>query len=277
MGISFYKARTSGTRNRSVSDFSEITKSKPEKSLTYYKHRARGRNNRGVITSRHRGGGHKRLYRQIDFKRNKLGIFAKVFSVEYDPNRNARIALLHYEDGEKRYILHPNGLAVGDKIISNFNVPVQIGNAAPLKNIPLGTEVHNIELQPGKGGQLARAAGSLAQIVAKEGNYVTLRVPSGEVRLIEKNCWATIGQVGNIEASNIIIGKAGRKRWLGKTPKVRGVVMNPCDHAHGGGEGRSPIGRSRPVTPWGRPALGQKTRKAKRYSNALVIRSRKSS
>lgn len=277
MGIRFYKARTSGTRNRSVSDFSEITKSKPEKSLTYYKHRARGRNNRGVITSRHRGGGHKRLYRQIDFKRNKLGIFAKVFSVEYDPNRNARIALLHYEDGEKRYILHPNGLSVGDKIISNFNVPVQIGNAAPLKNIPLGTEVHNIELQPGKGGQLARAAGSLAQIVAKEGNYVTLRVPSGEVRLIEKNCWATIGQVGNIEASNIIIGKAGRKRWLGKTPKVRGVVMNPCDHAHGGGEGRSPIGRSRPVTPWGRPALGQKTRKAKRYSNALVIRSRKSS
>nr|AST09079.1 ribosomal protein L2 [Eutreptiella pomquetensis] len=277
MGIRFYKARTSGTRNRSVSDFSEITKSKPEKSLTYYKHRARGRNNRGVITSRHRGGGHKRLYRQIDFKRNKLGVLAKVYSVEYDPNRNARIALLHYEDGEKRYILQPNGLSVGDKVISNFDVPIQIGNAAPLKNIPLGTEVHNIELQPGKGGQLARAAGSLAQIVAKEGNYVTLRIPSGEVRLIEKNCWATIGQIGNIEASNIVIGKAGRKRWLGKTPKVRGVVMNPCDHAHGGGEGRSPIGRARPVTPWGRPALGQKTRKAKRYSNAFVIRSRKSS
>lgn len=275
MGIRFYTAYTPGTRNRSVSDFSEITKSKPEKSLTFNKHRAKGRNNRGIITSQQRGGGHKRVYRQIDFKRNKYGLSAKVFSVEYDPNRNARIALLHYQDGEKRYIIHPRGLNIGEEIISALEAPIKIGNSLPLSNMPLGTEIHNIELQPNTGGKLARAAGSLAQIVAKEGNFVTLRLPSGEVRLVAKNCWATIGQVGNIDASNITLGKAGRTRWLGKRPKVRGSVKNPVDHPHGGGEGRAPIGRSRPVTPWGKPALGKKTRKPKKYSTSLIIRRRK--
>ena len=277
MGIRFYRAYTPGNRNRSVSDFTEITRNRPEKSLTSYKHRAKGRNNRGVITCQQRGGGHKRLYRQIDFKRNKLGIPAKVFSIEYDPNRNARIALLHYQDGEKRYILQPRGLIVGDNLIADYEAPIKSGNALPLRNMPLGTEVHNIELQPGAGGQLARAAGSLAQIVAKEGNYATLRLPSGEVRLISLDCWGTVGQVGNIEAINISIGKAGRKRWLGRRPKVRGSVKNPVDHPHGGGEGRCPIGRSRPVTPWGKPALGVRTRKPKRYSSKLIIRRRKAS
>nr|AKL78993.1 ribosomal protein L2 [Euglena viridis] len=276
MSIRFYKAYTSGTRNRSVSSFSEITKVSPEKSLTFSIFRNRGRNNRGIITSRNRGGGHKRLYRQIDFKRNKFDIVARVFSVEYDPNRNARIALLFYTDGEKRYILHPRNLFVGDSVLSGFDVSINVGNALPLSKIPLGTNVHNVEFRPGKGGQIARAAGSFAQILAKEGNFVTLRFPSGEIRFIEKFNWATVGQVGNLEASNIIIGKAGCNRWLGNTPKVRGVAMNPCDHAHGGGEGRSPIGRSRPVTPWGKPALGQKTRKSKRYSDIYIIRSRKS-
>lgn len=275
MGIRFYTAYTPGTRNRSVSDFSEITRSKPEKSLTFNKQRAKGRNNRGVITCQQRGGGHKRVYRQIDFKRNKYGLPAKVFSIEYDPNRNARIALLHYQDGEKRYIIHPHGLLVGENILSAVEAPIKIGNSLPLRNMPLGTEIHNIELQPNTGGKLARAAGSLAQIVAKEGNFVTLRLPSGEVRLVSRNCWATIGQVGNIDASNVTIGKAGRKRWLGKRPKVRGVVKNPVDHPHGGGEGRAPIGRCRPVTPWGKPALGQKTRKPKKYSTNLILRSRK--
>ena len=275
MGIRFYRAYTPGTRNRSVSDFTEITRSKPAKSLTSYKHRAKGRNNRGVITCQQRGGGHKKLYREIDFRRNKLGITAKVASIEYDPNRNARIALLHYLDGDKRYILHPRGLGIGEEVISDFEAPIKVGNALPLRNMPLGTEVHNIELQPGAGGQLARAAGSLAQIVAKEGDYVTLRLPSGEVRFVSLNCWGTIGQVGNIEANNVNVGKAGRKRWLGRRPKVRGVVKNPVDHPHGGGEGRAPIGRSRPVTPWGKPALGQKTRKPNKYSNNFIIRRRK--
>lgn len=275
MGIRFYRAYTPGTRNRSVSDFQEITKSKPEKSLTSSNHRARGRNNRGVITCQQRGGGHKRLYRQIDFRRNKQGIPATVFSVEYDPNRNARIALLHYKDGEKRYILHPRGLQVGESVISNVEAPIKVGNALPIRSMPLGTEIHNIELQPGTGGQLARAAGSVAQIVAKEGDFATLRLPSGEVRLISLNCWGTVGQVGNIEASNITIGKAGKKRWLGRRPKVRGSVKNPVDHPHGGGEGRCPIGRSRPVTPWGKPALGVRTRKPKRYSSRFIIRRRK--
>nr|YP_010700332.1 ribosomal protein L2 [Flexiglena variabilis]WCH63474.1 ribosomal protein L2 [Flexiglena variabilis] len=270
MSVRFYKPYTSGTRNRSVSDFSEITKSFPE-SLTFFIHRKRGRNNRGVITSRHLGGGHKRLYRSIDFKRNKFGSFAKVFSIEYDPNRNARIALLHYEDGEKRYILHPRGLVLGDIVVSGPNVSIKLGNALPLVKIPLGTEVHNIEFQPGKGGQIARAAGSFAQVVAKQDRFVTLRLPSGEIRLFGKYCWATVGQVGNIDNLNILIGKAGCNRWLGKTPKVRGVVMNPCDHPHGGGEGRSPIGHSRPLTPWGKPALGKKTRKSKRYSNIYIL------
>jgi large subunit ribosomal protein L2 len=274
MGIRFYRSYTPSTRNASVSSFEEITKSTPEKSLTKWVKRATGRNNRGVITSRHRGGGHKRLYREIDFKRDKIGIAAKVVSIEYDPNRNARIALLHYLDGEKRYILAPNGLQVGSIVISNFQAPIQIGNALPLWNIPLGTQIHNVELQPGGGGELVRAAGTLAQLVAKEGKYATLRLPSGEVRLVSKDCWATIGQVGNIDINNITVGKAGKVRWKGKRPHVRGSVMNPVDHPHGGGEGRCPIGRARPLTPWGKPALGVKTRKPKKYSNTLIIRRR---
>lgn len=275
MGIRFYKAYTPGTRHRSVSEFVEITHVKAEKSLTSWLNRSQGRNNRGVITSRHRGGGHKRLYRKIDFRRDKIGIPAKVATIEYDPNRNARIVLLHYQDGEKRYILQPKGIKIGDTVISSLTAPISAGNSLPLSNIPLGSEVHNVELQPGQGGQLARAAGTGAQIVAKEGNFVTLRLPSAEVRLVSKNCWATLGQVGNPEVINLTIGKAGRNRWLGKRPKVRGVVMNPVDHPHGGGEGRSPIGRSRPVTPWGRPALGQRTRNSKKYSTSLIIRRRK--
>jgi large subunit ribosomal protein L2 len=272
--LRFFKPFTSATRNRSVSDFSEISKIRPERTLTFYKHRSCGRNNSGIITN-NRGGGHKRLYRQIDFKRDKLGIRGLVFSIEYDANRSARISLIHYLDGQKKYILHPLGLFVGSFILSDFIVPIQIGNSLPLKNIPLGTQVHNVELYSGKGGQLVRSAGSVAQILAKFGCFVTLRMPSGEVRLINNNCWASIGQVGNVENVNLIFGKAGRSRWLGKKPKVRGVVMNPCDHAHGGGEGRSPIGRSRPVTPWGKPALGVKTRKAKNKSNIYILRSRK--
>lgn len=276
MGIRFLQAYTPGTRNRSVSDFSELSnESKPEKSLTLSLHRPKGRNNRGVITCRHRGGGHKRLYRQIDFRRDKIGVLAKVLKIEYDPNRNARIALLGYEDGEKRYILHPRGLNIGDIIQSDLNAPILIGNSLPLRNIPLGAEVHNVEFQPGSGGQLARSAGAMVEILAKEGNFVTIRLPSKEIRLVSKNCWATIGQVGNIEAYNLTIGKAGRTRWLGKRPTVRGSVMNPVDHPHGGGEGRAPIGRSRPVTPWGKPALGQLTRKPKKYSNNLIVRKRK--
>lgn len=275
MGIRFYKAYTPGTRHRSVSEFVEITSIKAEKSLTLWFKRSKGRNNRGIITSRHRGGGHKKLYRKIDFRRDKIGISAKVATIEYDPNRNARIALLHYKDGDKKYILHPRGVKIGDTLISSLTAPIVSGNSLPLINIPLGTEVHNVELQPGKGGQLARSAGTGAQLVAKEGNFVTLRLPSGEVRLVSKDCWATIGQVGNSEVSNLTLGKAGRNRWLGKRPTVRGVVMNPVDHPHGGGEGRAPIGRSRPVTPWGKPALGQRTRKSKKYSNSLILRRRK--
>nr|YP_009367842.1 ribosomal protein L2 [Hazenia capsulata]ARK14865.1 ribosomal protein L2 [Hazenia capsulata] len=277
MGIRLYKPYTASTRNRSVSDFSEITKKQPEKSLTSWVFRAKGRNNRGVITSRHRGGGHKRLYRLIDFKRQKIDISGKVATIEYDPNRNARIALLHYQDGSKGYILHPRGLKVGETVISSLEAPIFIGNCLPLKAIPLGTEVHNVELHSGGGGQLARAAGACVQIVAKEGRFITLRLPSREVRLVSNNCWATIGQVGNVEANNIRIGKAGRQRWLGRRPKVRGVVMNPNDHPHGGGEGRSPIGRKYPVSVWGRPALGQKTRTSKKYSNKFILKRRKSS
>ena len=275
MGINFLNPCTPGTRQRSVSDFSEITKSKPEKSLSFSIHRAKGRNNRGVITCRHRGGGHKRLYREIDFRRDKIGIAAKVISIEYDPNRNARIALLRYEDGEKRYIIQPRNLNLGQTVIADLNAPILVGNALPLRNIPLGAEVHNVEFQPGSGGQLARSAGTLVEILAKEGNFVTIRLPSKEIRLISRNCWATIGQVGNIEAYNITLGKAGRMRWLGIRPTVRGSVMNPVDHPHGGGEGRAPIGRSRPVTPWGKPALGKLTRKPKKYSNIFIIRKRK--
>nr|AYQ94633.1 ribosomal protein L2 [Chlorosarcina stigmatica]WGT92325.1 ribosomal protein L2 [Desmotetra delicata] len=275
MGIRVLQAYTPGTRNRSVSDFNEITHSKPEKSLSSFLPKSGGRNNRGIITCRHRGGGHRRLYRQIDFRRDKISVAAKVVTIEYDPNRNARIALLRYEDGEKRYILHPRGLKIGDVIISNLNAPILVGNSLPLRNIPLGAEVHNVEFQPGSGGQLARAAGALVEIVAKEGNFVTIRLPSKEIRLVSKYCWATIGQVGNIEAYNLTAGKAGRTRWLGKRPTVRGSAMNPVDHPHGGGEGRAPIGRSRPVTPWGRVALGQFTRKPKKYSNQFIVRKRK--
>lgn len=275
MGIRLYRAYTPSTRNRSVSDFKEITTDRPESSLTTANHRAKGRNNRGVITSRHRGGGHKRLYRQIDFFREKIGISAIVNTVEYDPNRNSRICLLHYNDGSKGYILQARGLKVGDEVIANFLAPVNIGNHMPLCNLPLGTEVHNIEIQPGSGGKMARAAGSFAQLVAKEGDYVTLKLASGEIRLVNKNCWATIGQVGNIDASNIRLGKAGRTRWLGKRPHVRGSVMNPCDHPHGGGEGRAPIGRAQPVSPWGKPALGKKTRSKKRYSDNLILKRRR--
>jgi large subunit ribosomal protein L2 len=277
MGIRSYRPYTPGTRERAVSDFAEITRSEPEKSLTRSIHRPKGRNNRGVITCRHRGGGHKRLYRVIDFYRNKHGIPAKVASIEYDPNRNARIALLHYQDGEKRYILYPNNLAVGATVISGPDAPFEVGNALPLSNMPLGTTVHNVELVPGKGGQIVRAAGTSAQVVAKEGNFVTLRLPSSEVRMIRRECYATIGQVGNADIRNISLGKAGRKRWLGRRPEVRGSVMNPVDHPHGGGEGRAPIGRPGPMTPWGKPALGAKTRKKRKLSDALIVRRRRRS
>lgn len=276
MGIRSYRPCTPGTRQASVSDFSEITKTKPEKSLTKFKHSAKGRNNRGVITSRHRGGGHKKLYREIDFRRDKHNVPAKVAAIEYDPNRNARIALLFYKDGEKRYILAPNGLEVGTVIIAGPDAPYEVGNALPLGNIPLGTDVHNIELVAGKGGQMVRSAGAYAQVVAKEGDYVTIKLPSKEVRLVRKECYATIGQVGNAEFRNIKLGKAGRKRHLGIRPHVRGSAMNPCDHPHGGGEGRAPIGRSGPVTPWGKPALGAKTRDKKKRSSALIVRRRPS-
>ena len=276
MAIRFFKAATPGTRHGSVLDFSEVASKKPEKSLTTWWSRSKGRNNRGIITSRHRGGGHKRLYREIDFGRTKVNVPAKVTHIEYDPNRNSRIALVNYQDGEKRYILHPVGLKIGDTIIASPEAPITVGNCLPLVNIPLGTEVHNVELQPGSGGQLVRAAGTVAQIVAKEGAWVTLRLPSGEVRLVSQNCWATIGRVGNVDAFNLTLGKAGRKRWLGRRPHVRGSAMNPVDHPHGGGEGRAPIGRSRPVSPWGKPALGAKTRKRKKFSAALILQRRKS-
>jgi large subunit ribosomal protein L2 len=277
MGIRIYRPYTPGTRERSISDFSEITRSEPEKSLTRSRHRPKGRNNRGVITCRHRGGGHKRLYRMVDFRRDKRNIPAKVAAIEYDPNRNARIALLYYQDGEKRYILHPAGLAIGASVIAGADSPIEVGNAMPLANVPLGTVVHNVELTPGKGGQVVRAAGASAQVAAKDGNFVTLKLPSGEVRMIRRECYATIGAVGNADVRNSSLGKAGRKRHLGRRPEVRGSVMNPVDHPHGGGEGRAPIGRSGPVTPWGKPALGRKTRNKKKLSNALIVRRRRKS
>jgi large subunit ribosomal protein L2 len=275
MGIRFFRASTPGTRNCSVSDFKEVTRSKPEKSLRVAKHRAVGRNNRGIITSRHRGGGHKRLYRLIDFKRSKLGVPGKVVAVEYDPNRNARLALVYYQDGEKRYMLYPRGLQIGQSVLSDVQAPATIGNALPLRNMPLGIEIHNLEITPGAGGQLVRAAGANAQLVAKEGAYATIRLPSGEVRLVLQTCWATVGQVGNVDAINLTKGKAGRSRWLGRRPHVRGSVMNPCDHPHGGGEGKAPIGRSRPVSPWGKPALGERTRNKNSMSSKLIVRRRK--
>ena len=274
MSIRLYKSYTPGTRHRALSAFTEITKAKPEKSLIQKNHRKKGRNNRGVITIRHRGGGHKRRYRQIDFGRNKYGINGTVTSIEYDPNRNARISLISYSDGEKRYILHPKGLNVGDTILSGAGSSFAIGNTLPLSEIPLGTSVHNLELIPNKGGQLVRAAGTSAKILAKEGDYVTLRLPSKEIRLLRKECFATIGEISNNDAFLVQSGKAGRTRWLGKRPAVRGSVMNPCDHPHGGGEGRAPIGRTRPLTPWGKPALGIKTRKNKKLSDDYILRRR---
>ena len=274
MSIRIYKSYTPGTRNRALSGFNEITKTKPEKSLIKKNHRNKGRNNRGVITIRHRGGGHKRRYRIIDFKRNKYGVEGIVASIEYDPNRTARIALINYVDGEKRYILHPKNLNIGDKIVSGVGSLLNIGNSLPLTEIPLGTSIHNIELIPNQGGQIVRSAGTSAKILAKEGDYVTLRLPSKEIRLVRKECFATIGEVSNNDSFLIQSGKAGRTRWLGKRPTVRGSVMNPCDHPHGGGEGRAPIGRTRPLTPWGKPALGIKTRKRKKLSDAYILRRR---
>jgi large subunit ribosomal protein L2 len=256
------------------SDFSEITKSEKEKSLVVHLKKHSGRNNQGKITVRHRGGGAKKKYRIIDFKRNKDGINAKVVGVEYDPNRTANIALLSYMDGEKRYILAPHGLKVGDILTNGPNAEIKVGNALPMGNIPLGTQIHNIEMKPGAGGQLVKSAGNTAQLMAKEGKYATVRLPSGEMRLLPIECRATIGQVGNIDHELINIGKAGRNRHKGKRPTVRGSVMNPNDHPHGGGEGRAPIGRSGPMTPWGKPALGYKTRKGNKQSNKYIIRRR---
>nr|YP_009867469.1 ribosomal protein L2 [Campylium stellatum]QKG04620.1 ribosomal protein L2 [Campylium stellatum] len=275
MTIRLYKAYTPGTRNRSVLGFEEIIKSKPQKKLTFRRHNKQGRNNQGIITSRYRGGGHKRLYRQIDFRRNKKNILGKIITIEYDPNRTANICLVYYENGEKKYILHPRGIKIGDTIVSSNEAPILIGNALPLTNMPLGTAIHNIEITPGKGGQLVRTAGTVAKLIAKEGQLATLRLPSGEVRLVSQNSLATIGQIGNADADNKSMGKAGSKRWLGKRPRVRGVVMNPIDHPHGGGEGRAPIGRKKPLTPWGRTALGKRTRKIKKYSDPLILRRRK--
>jgi large subunit ribosomal protein L2 len=274
MSIRLYKSYTPGTRNRALSSFSELTKTKPEKSLLQKNQRSKGRNNRGIITIRHRGGGHKRRYRVIDFNRNKSGILGKVAAIEYDPNRNARIALIYYGDGEKRYILQPKNLEVGDSIMSGSGSLLNVGNSLPLEEIPLGTSIHNVELIPSRGGQIVRAGGTSAKILAKEGNYITLRLPSKEIRLVRKECFATIGEVSNNDSFLVKSGKAGRTRWLGKRPTVRGSVMNPCDHPHGGGEGRAPIGRTRPLTPWGKPALGIKTRKRKNLSDAYILRRR---
>jgi large subunit ribosomal protein L2 len=275
MAIRLYRAYSPGTRSRSSLFFDDLSKNKPEKSLTYGKKRCSGRNNRGIITLRGRGGGHKKKYRIIEFKRRETISVAKVVSIEYDPNRNARIALLQYDDGVKKYIISPRALKLDTPIYSGSGSPIEIGNAMPLEFIPLGSIVHNIELTLGKGGQIARAAGTYAQLIAKEGDFVTLKLPSNEVRLINNKCYATLGQVGNVEFVNVTLGKAGRKRWLGKRPKVRGVVKNPIDHPHGGGEGRSPIGRSKPVTPWGKPALGIKTRKPSKASSRFILRSRR--
>ena len=275
MAIKKYKPTSNGRRNMTSSDFAEITTSKPEKSLLAPLKNNAGRNNNGRITVRHQGGGHKRQYRLIDFKRNKDNVVAKVATIEYDPNRSANIALLHYEDGVKTYILAPKGLEVGMTVVSGPEADIKVGNALPLENIPVGTVIHNIELKPGKGGQLIRSAGTSAQVLGKEGKYVLIRLNSGEVRMILATCRATIGAVGNEQHELINIGKAGRSRWLRKRPTVRGSVMNPNDHPHGGGEGRAPIGRKAPVSPCGQPALGFKTRNKKAKSNKLIVRRRK--
>jgi len=274
MPVKTYKPTTSTRRFQTVISREDITKQKPEKSLVAGKNRTGGRSSTGRISSRFRGGGHKKAYREIDFKRDKNGIAAVVASIEYDPNRSARIALLHYVDGEKRYILAPAGLEVGRKILSGPEADILIGNSLPLKNIPAGTVVHNIELKPGKGGQMARSAGAQAQLVSKEGEYALLKLPSGEIRKVLVDCAATIGQVGNVEHENVSLGKAGRKRWMGKMPHNRGVSMNPVDHPHGGGEGKTSGGRH-PVTPWGQPTRGFKTRNNKRTNKFIVTRKAK--
>lgn len=274
MSIRVYKPTTNARRNMSVTDYSELSKVAPERSLLEPLNKKSGRNSYGRITVRHRGGGNHKKYRVIDFKRDKFDIFGVVETLEYDPNRSAHIALIKYEDGDKRYILAPVGLKVGDKIVAGESADIKIGNALPLANIPTGTFIHNVELNPGRGGQLARAAGNAAQLMAKENGMALLRLPSGELRNVSMKCMATIGQVGNIDHENVKIGKAGRKRHMGWRPTVRGSVMNPCDHPHGGGEGKSPIGRPGPCTPWGKPALGYKTRAKKNKSDKLIVRRR---
>ncbi len=272
MAIKKLRPMTPGQRGMSKSTFEEITVSRPEKRLTESLRSTAGRNNQGRVTTRHRGGGHKRHYRVIDFKRNKIGVTGKVATIEYDPNRNARIALVFYTDGDKRYILAPVGLSVGQPVLASPEADIKPGNALPLRNIPLGTNIHNIELRIGKGGQIVRSAGAMAQLVAKDGDYAQVKLPSGEQRMVHLNCYATIGQVGNLEHKNLSIGKAGRKRWLGIRPTNRGVTMNACDHPHGGGEGKSPIG-GKPQTPWGKPAMGYKTVR-KKASSKFIVRER---
>ena len=272
MGIKKYKPITPGQRGMTVSTFEEVTKTKPEKSLTKSMSKHAGRNSHGKITVRHRGGGHKKKYRIIDFKRNKDGIEGKIAAIEYDPNRTANIALVHYKDGEKRYIIAPRNLEVGDVIMSGADADIKIGNTLPIKNIPVGTVIHNIEMKKGKGGQLVRTAGGGAQLMAKEGDYAQLRLPSSEMRKVRIECRATIGEVGNTDHGNINIGKAGKKRHMGRRPVVRGSAMNPNDHPHGGGEGKTGIGRPSPVSPWGKPALGMKTRKKKHADKYIVTR-----
>ncbi|MGI6189237.1 MAG: 50S ribosomal protein L2 [Clostridiales bacterium] len=274
MAIKRYKPTSPGRRHMTVSTFEEITKKKPEKSLVVSLKKNSGRNNKGRITVRHRGGANKRKYRIIDFKRDKDNVPAKVAAIEYDPNRSANIALLHYRDGEKRYIIAPYGLRVGDIVVSGEDADIKVGNALPLKSIPTGTVIHNIELYPGRGGQMVRAAGNSAQLMAKEGDFAQVRLPSGEVRMVRLECKATIGQVGNLDHENISIGKAGRKRHMGIRPTVRGSAMNPVDHPHGGGEGKAPVGRPAPVTPWGKPTLGYKTRKKNKESDKYIIKRR---
>jgi large subunit ribosomal protein L2 len=273
MPIKNYKPTSPGRRGMSVSTFEEITQTTPERSLLKPLKRSGGRNARGKITVRHRGGGHKRRYRVVDFKREKFGVPARVASIEYDPNRSARIALLVYADGEKRYIVAPMGVTVGDTLSSGPEAEIRTGNALPIYRIPLGTMIHNVELHPGRGGQLVRSAGTSAQLMAKEGPYAQVRLPSGEVRMVSQNCLATIGQVGNVDHGNINLGKAGRKRWMGRRPEVRGSAMDPASHPHGGGEGRAPIGMPGPKTPWGKPALGYKTRRSK-LSDKYIVRRR---
>lgn len=275
MGVKSFKPTSPGIRGMTVSTFEEITKKKPERSLLKDLKKRAGRNARGKITVRHQGGGHKQAYRIVDFRRDKDGVPAKVAAIEYDPNRSARLALLHYVDGEKRYIIAPVGISVGDTLMSGLEADIKPGNALPLRNIPTGTVVHAVELKPGKGAQIIRSAGSSAQVMAKEEPYALLRMPSGEQRYVSLDCRATIGQVGNVEHENISIGKAGRSRWMGKRPSVRGVVMNPVDHPHGGGEGKSPIGMPGPVSPWGQPALGYKTRKKRKPSDIYIVKRRK--